>query len=492
MPEKDAFVLDNLIPRDTSVDTRGGSSEFATGVGGAVESLEVYAGGASAKMLAFGNGSVFNVSVAGAVGAALQSGRTSNKISSTMFSNAGNQYLLGVSGADAPFSYDGTTFANLTITGLTGSQNTLHGIFTFKGRVYLAQQGQLGFYYLAVGAIQGAASYFDLSQVAKKGGSLAGIAGFSADSGNGPADYIVFMTTEGEYLVYGGTDPSNAATFALVSRYYSSAPIGRKGWFNFRDDLYIISDEGIVSMTQIRTSWESGVDTEYISAKLGKYISNLNMYSATHGWCAVVYPRGNLLLVNAPTTSATTGGYYQFVLNTTNTQRNAWGRFTGWNALCWAVFNKRIYFGAADGRVMLADEGFVDDGADIQCDARQAYNYFDDGRGSGAADKQFHFATFIVRTNGTPPVSAELNINFEDVQPQYAGSLSGSSGTVWDVADWDAADWGGEGITQNFTVPFGKIGYAASIWLRASISAGGIEWFATRVVFEKTNGIVLL
>lgn len=488
MPAKDAFVLDNWFPNSTTVDTRTGCVAFATGVGGPVESIETYAGGAASKMLVFGAGKVFAVTAAGPVGAPLQSGRTSNIITSCMFSNAGAQFLLGVSGADAPFSYDGTTFANLVITGMTGSQNTFHNIFAFKGRVFLAQKDQLGFYYLAVGAIQGAAAYFDLSQVAKKGGYLQGIASFSADSGNGPGDYIVFITSEGEYIVYAGTDPSSAANWSLVSRYYASAPIGRKGWFNFRSDLYIICDEGIVSFAQIRSNGSTGAELEFLSAKLGRYFTDLKVNAANHGWCAIVYPRSNMLIVNAPASGAESGDYYQFPMNT-NT--NAWCRFRDWNALTWAIFNKRAYFGTYDGRVMLADETLLDDGKPIKCNARQAYNYFDDGKGMGASDKHFHFATFVCSTEGTPPLSAELNVNFEDDEPDYIGNLSAGTGAIWDIAIWDVDGWGSEGATQNFTTAFAKIGYAASIWLRAYLQGTSIKWYATRIVCERARGIVL-
>jgi len=412
----------------------------------------------------------------------------SNIVSTVAFSNAGSQFMLGVTGADAPFSYDGTTFNTLTITGLTGSQNTLHGIFAFKGRVYLTQKDQLGFYYLAVGAIQGAASYFDLAQVSKKGGYLLGAASFSMDSGTGPQDYIVFMTSEGEYIVYAGTDPSNAATWGLVGRYYSSAPIGRKGWFNFRSDLYIIGEEGITSLSQIRTNGASGQELDFLSTKLGNYLSDLNPYQNVHGWCAVAYPKGNMLIVNVPGSASTAGEYYQFAMNT---DTNAWARFRDQKALCWTVHAKKAYYGTTDGRVVQADTGTDDDGAAIKCNCRQAYNYFDDGKGMGASDKHFHFATFIVQADGTPPLSAELNVNFEGGQPQYVGELAAGSGTEWDVANWDTFDWGESSATRNFTVPFGKVGYVGSIWLRA-LTKTNIKWYATRFIAERVQGIVLL
>jgi hypothetical protein len=110
----------------------------------------------------------------------------------------------------------------------------------------------------------------------------------------------------------------------------------------------------------------------------------------------------------------------------------------------------------------------------------------------GSADKQFHFATFIMQSDATPPVSAELNVNFEDDIPQYAGNLLGGVGTYWDVGVWDVDFWAGEGVTQNFTVPFGKIGYVASVWLRAYLQGTSIKWYATRIICERAKGIVLL
>lgn len=488
MDPGDAFVMDNWFPGTATVDTRRGTSTFTTGIGGPCESLEAFSGNGLTRMLAFGNGSVFAITAAGAVGAALATGRNSNIVSTTAFSNAGSQFMLGVSGADAPFSYDGTTFASLTITGLTGSQNNLHGIFSFKGRVYLVQADQLGFYYLAVGAIQGAASYFDLAQVAKKGGHLLGISSFSMDSGTGPQDYIVFMTSEGEYIVYAGTDPANAATWALVGRYYAGPPIGRKGWFSFRSDLYVITQEGITSLSQIRTNGASGQELDFLSSKLGDYLSTHNHHSMVHGWCAVVYPASSMLIVNVPNTSSTAGAYFQFVMNT-NT--NSWARFRDQNALCWVIYDSCAFYGTAAGTVVKADTGGDDDGYPIKCSVRQAYNYFDDGNGMGAADKLFHFATFIVDADGTPPISAVLNVNFQNDLPEYVTSLPESSGTAWDVALWDTFEWGGDAVTQNFTIAFGKLGYVGSIYLRA-LTETQIKWYSTRFIIERAKGVVLL
>ena len=489
MPPTDAFVMDNWFPYNTSVDTRGGCAEFSTGLPAAVESLEVYTGAAGAKMLAFSNGGIYDVTAGGAVGAALASGKTSNKVTSAMFSNAGSQFLLIYSGADQPLSYDGTTLTGLTITGMTGSQNTLHSPHAFKGRMFLAQADEIGFYYLAVGAIQGAASYFDLQQQALKGGALAAITSVSQDSGNGPEDYALFVTTEGEYILYSGTDPSNAATWALAGRYYGPAPIGKKGWFKFRSDVYFITEEGILSFTQIRQMGEENADAQYLTSKLGRlFVDQTRDYKDVHGWCGIIYPRGTALYINMPLTPTTSGQYCQYVMNT-NT--NAWTRYTGWNGICWALLSGRAYYGTYDGRVMLADDGFTDDDDEIVAVCRQAWNSFDDENGMGEADKHFHQASFAMSADGTPALSCALNVNFEDDRPGAATAIATSSEAVWDLAEWDTDSWAGTQVTTTVPVPVGKIGYIASLWVQAAWRASSVRWYATRIILEKTKGVLL-
>lgn len=489
--ENDAFRLENWLPRGTSVDTRGGSLTFSTGLPGPVESVEVYAGGASPKMLAFSGGGIYDVTTGGAVGAALSSGHTSDKVTTAMFSNAGSQFLLIYSGADRPLSYDGTTLTGLTITGMTGSQNTLFSPLAFKGRMFLLQEEQLGFYYLAIGAIQGAASFFDLQQQCLHGGNMVAQFTYSYDSqGYGAQDFCVFATSEGEYIMYFGTDPSNAATWQIAGRYYGPPPIGKKAFFKFRGDTYLITEEGILSFSEIRQFGEEDHETSYLTDKLGVLFKDATTYQATHGWCGFIYPRGAAVIVNVPITSSEGGEYTQFVLSTL-ASKDAWTQFLGWDALSWALFNRRAYFGTNDGRIVLADEDFTDDGNEISCLARQAWNTFDDEHGMGEADKQFHQVTFAMAADGAPAVSADLNVNYEDDQPTLTTMLLPGTGADWDTSDWDVAEWAGSPATQNITVEVGKLGYIASIWMQAASIASTIKWFGSRILLQKTNGVLL-
>lgn len=497
MDPKDAYYMDNVFPGTAYCESRKGCKKYSsTALGAPVQSLEVYAGATGDKMLAWAGGNVFDVSTN--VPNQLTSGLLSSLVITTMFSNSADnaQHLIIVSGLDQPRHYDGTSLTTLAMTGMAGSQTTLNFVFSFKSRLYFGQRGMLGFYFLPVGAIQGALSYFDLAQVSRKGGYLVAIASFSK-SGNGstPNDYMVFITSKGEYIVYGGFDPSSAANWGLVGRYYSAPPIGAKCTLNYGTELIILTEEGAISFSEVRragdaTSGAVGFSTyTAITSKLGSYLSAYNVNAAIPGWSGIQYSGGGgWLLLNVPATMSISGKYYQYVMNTTT---NAWCRFTNWNGLCFTVYNKRLYFGRYDGYVMLGDDGRLDDGQNIMCDVKQAYNYFDDGNGLAYLQKHFQWASMLVSCDGQPPLSGKFNVDYMEDQPYYVNTLPPTAGAVWDVAAWDDGTWAYENGTQRFVITLNKGGVAGSLWLRASLQGLTFRWFATQYVMEKTRGLLI-
>ena len=66
------------------------------------------------------------------------------------------------------------------------------------------------------GSVGGAAQVLDLSSIAKYGGHLVDLDTWTIDAGYGVDDNLVFITSNGEVIVYRGTDPSSAATWALA------------------------------------------------------------------------------------------------------------------------------------------------------------------------------------------------------------------------------------------------------------------------------------
>jgi len=86
----------------------------------------------------------------------------------------------------------------------------------FKQRLFFTQLNSTQVWYLGVSAITGAATAFDLGPFMTKGGYIVAMADWTVGGGQGPQDYMVFITSKGQCIVYQGTDITNANAWALV------------------------------------------------------------------------------------------------------------------------------------------------------------------------------------------------------------------------------------------------------------------------------------
>lgn len=498
MAPADAYVMDNIVPGTSRCYSRRGCQKHSsTALGAAIQDLHVYAGASDDVLLAFGGGKIWDVSLPAAV--EKKTGLASNTAITCMFSNAADdaQHMIITTGTDTPMGFNGTTVSNLTMTGMSGSATTLNFCFAFKERLYFAQRDKLGFYYLPVGQIQGALSYFDLAQVSKLGGYLQAIGSFSAgDAGDTPQDYIVFVTSKGELIVYAGYDPSSAANWELVGRYFTAQPIGQRCIINYGTEMLVLTLDGALPFSEIRRSGDSAGSGGagkglYIAltAKLGNYLTNYNRNADTLGWMGLQYTSelDGWLILNVPATASVSGAYYHYVMNT---RTNAWCRFTNWNGLCFAVFNRKLYFGRYDGYVMEGDVGRNDDEGNIQFDVKTAYNYFEDGSGLGQLQKHFQWAALLVSCDGEPPLSGRFNVDFVEDQPQYITDPVAPDGTYWDIGYWDTSEWGADERTRRFMLTLNKGGFAGGLWLRGTLDGLRFAWYATQYVMEKTRGLL--
>lgn len=405
MPEQDAYLLDNLFPGTDSVSVRDGYEEHEGSVGDPVETLMGFTG-ITDVMLAVAGDTLYDVTTAHSA-SIVTAGYTSAQMYSTMFSNAGGQRLVVANGADAPFMFDGAATTALVITGVTGGQENLIYPFTFKHRLYFAAKDLLGFYVLDVDNIQGAASYFDLTQVAAGGGYLVAIASITRDAGDGPDDNIVFITSKGELIVYEGYDPTDINAWALVGRYKTGNPIGRRCAFKYGGDVLLLTDLGLIPITTIADGGPFDPTNDTVSAKLGSSLTDLMVNRNVFGWQIELHSPKNQLILNVPA-GADESTYYQYVMNTVTL---AWCRFTGMNGICWLEFVGNIYFGTMAGSIFKAATGTEDNGTVIRGQAKQAYNYFGDPH-----RKLFHTAKMILATTGPPSVYGLLNTDYvEDV-----------------------------------------------------------------------------
>ena len=484
MAPTDAVTLDNLFPGVSSVSLRGGYANHATGMSGQVETLAVYNGGATDKMFAIASGSIYDVTSAGAVGAAVVTGLTNSRWESANITTSGGSYMYLANGVDAPRLYNGSTWTTITgvstpaITGVTTTK--LHGPTLFKNRLWFLEKDTLKAWYLPTSSIGGAANVLDLSAVARLGGRLVAMATWTIDAGYGVDDNLVFVTDQGEVIVYRGTDPSSAATWALMGIWVLGTPVAdHRGLTKYGGDLLILTLDGLMPMAAALQS--SRLDpTVALSDKIqGAFAAATRTYQANFGWSVLYNPLNNALIVNVP---AGVGSQQQFVMNNIT---KAWCRFTGWPANCWAILNSEPYFGG-DGVVAEAwtvgsgASGYADNGAAIATRALQAFNYFE----TRGVVKQFTRGRPTIYSNGTPAINIGVNVDFQTADLVGPLSFSPTSYGLWDVGLWDQAIWGSDTVVSNNLVGLQGIGYCGAVNFNSSSKNLSLEWASTDIVYQ--------
>lgn len=479
MAPTDAIMLTNWFPTTSDVMVRKGYIQFATGVPGEVETVMAFNPASGPKHLFAANSSaIYDVTAGGAVGAAVVSGLTSGEWIYTNFATSAGPFLAMVNGQDGYYVYNGTTFQKVTsasspisITGV--NPNNLIHVNAFASRVWFIEKNTLHAWYLPVSQLGGAAQQFDFSPIFRCGGHLIAMGTWTVDGGYGMQNYAAWVTSEGEIAIYGGTDPSQAATFSLVGVYQLGTPLGNRCFMKYGSDLLYIGKDGLAPMSQALSSTRVNTQVNLTAKIQGAIAQATDLYADNFGWCMQLYPPANMIILNVPVSP---GQQQQYVMNTIT---GAWCNFTGWDANCWEIYEDQIYFGS-NGYVGLAWFGFSDDATNIIGVAQQAFNQF----GQPQRDKHFTMLRPILRSNGAPSIFAGINVNYDQTIPQSTLTFAPINYGVWDVALWDVALWGGD-----LQVFMGWQGATGTGWVGSptlQVASNGIEthWVSTDIVLK--------
>lgn len=474
MAESDAVILENWIPRSGRLELRGGYTSYATTLGADVRTLAEYSYGATRKFLAGANGNLWNISAAGA-GVSLGSG-----FSEDYWDHANmNGVMILVNGTDFPQEFDGSSISSATVSGTGLTATTLITVTTHRNRNYYIEKNALSFWHTAVNAHAGTLTEFPLNMIAKKGGHLMAIGSWTRDSGSGPDDTFVAVTSMGEVIVYQGSDPSDAGDWYIIGSYITAPPLGRRCILNIGGELIILTKDGYVPMSALTGGIRA--DEHLVSNKIrGEVIKKAITYNTNQGWEAIFYPRGGYTLFNVPITVDKT--YEQHVVNTSDIP-GSWAKFTNINARCFGIYNDRLYFGD-DGVVYLFDDGYADNGTNIETDAMPAYNYM----GTRARIKQFTGFQPVLQSDGDISPSVSTSVDFNTPGTEFTASTVSPSGVAWDDEDWDVPDWAGlNNNTSRQWLAANDIGYTASVRMRTRTKGQQLYWYSQNWMFRLGN-----
>lgn len=444
---------------------------------------------------ATGSGTIPNVPLLGGTGtgAVATFTITTNVITAVTLTSSGINYSLSdtltispsaLGGSGSGFSIKVATlsngWANSTVSATGLDPRNLITITVFKQRCWFVEKNTMNVWYTGIQAFQGTVVLLPLGGIFKKGGTLVNMATWTIDNVSGIDDYAVFVTSEGEVAVYQGTDPAQAATWALVGIFNIGRPIGTRCYTKYASDILIITADGLTPLSKAMLTDRTQADSQLTYKILNAINADVQQFNANFGWQVIDYPLGNKLILNVP--EAFNATIHQWVLNPV---AKSWWRYQDWNANCWELQQDALYFGE-NTRVFLADVGLSDAGMAITIDCKPAFSYF----GSTGSLKNFLMAQPIMQSNAAIYPQVTLNVDFNDVinpSPPFTGNTT----SPWDTSPWDITPWAGD--VANISIKqwqgIAGFGYAASGRISMLLSNVSAQWFATNYLYTSGGPI---
>lgn len=498
MPETDAIDLINWVPDTFGVRTRKGYREWAINFpdNAPVKSLMSWMGPATAFpggtfldvptelpgfMFAATDDGIYDITVttdAPVLSRALSGADGCGWLSSVALANSGGTFLAVVSETDGYFYFNGVAWTTPTFgtgPGQFGGINPSAVAFvtSWKRRLWFIERNSTSAWYLPVDSITGVATEYDFGPLFKRGGSLAYIANWTIDAGEGIDDFMVVASSNGDIVVYKGTDPASSSTFQAVGTWsVGQIPEGRRAFAQYGGDLVILSADGINPVSFV-TRGGSGIlqatGQEYSSKIRAPLGQDLRASFTTKGWQLLFHPTERLLLCSIPDY----GGYRsrQYAMSTT---LNSWCQFQNIPVLCYGSSGGYVLSGTNDGRVLLLFSGYFDNipygentGDGIAGVVQPAFSYL----GSPAMQKLFTMLRPNFLAVDVPSVVSGVSVDFEVQNPTGVSSFPVGTAGLWDVTKWDSAIWGGKKLSYAEWVTVGGLGFSGAASLMTTCVA---------------------
>jgi hypothetical protein len=469
MPPTRAVTLQNWFPQPSWVELRKGFVNYSvTGTDDPVETLMPYQGADSEKFFAAAADTIYDIT-GGGEATSSETGLNSARFQWTNFAGTGGTFLYIVNGVDDARYFDGATWTTPSITGTGIDSSEFIHVTAHKGRLWFTINESSDAAYLEPDAVGGTAVKFPVGGNWTMGGYLMAVVSWSLDGGNGPDDYLAFISSRGQVSVYSGTDPGD--DFSLVGTYYIGAPIGRRCCTKVGADVAVVCIDGVVPLSKALIFERAAVTKISLTERIQRVMNQAARdYKDNFGWELISYPRGTRAILNVPIVE--NQSQQQFVMNTLN---GAWCLFTGMDANCWSLFNDDIYFGGNAGRVFKADQGSLDLNQAIDADMKTAFNYFN----SRGLQKRFTMVRPLLTTDQQIQPGLAFNVDFQDNAPIVTPPSAAQVGALWDESLWDQALWTGGIISSTVWNSVAGIGYCASIRMTVDLTnslASGAIW----------------
>lgn len=444
----------NWWPTRTGVRVRGGCVRRAT-IPEAVRKLFAYRSGSLNILLAFSDVGIYDVTNVSSPTTHVTSsvaGRTSGDVSAVNFSTGGVDVLFTVNGAEDAIYFNGLTWTTPQVNGFDSST----AVFVFEAgeRLWMIPRDSRTAYYLPINQFGGDAERLPLEASVSGGGSILFGGTMSSDSGSGFNDRLVFVTTEGHFLLYSSTDP---LTMSLVGRYtIGSRPLGKDAFFEIGGDIEVLTDEGMVSLRQAIARNDVDISLTNRSKPIEPYWQQQSIAKRLSNWQVKLWPSRNLAVVALPTTNDRQAKEC-FV---SNLETNAWGYTLGWDTQTIEEFNGEMLFGDSNGGIHFMDLGGSDDGQLYTATCLLNPKHL----GTPDAEKEVHMVSTVFRASTPFKTRVTVATNYDNQIPIAPDANPNFDSDYWDEGEWDVAKWDVDLVEETVRIrdSVGKTGFVFS------------------------------
>lgn len=240
----------------------------------------------------------------------------------TMFIAPGTPFLCAVQQGSGYYKYTSTigwvevlagSGSGDTVKFPTGDTTTTKDfafVMSWKNRLWFICRNSAKAYYLPTNQVTGDLNSFNFGQLFPHGGNLQLLMNWTYDGGNGIDDSLVVVSDQGDLLIYKGTDPATATTFALLGLWYiGGLPVGRRNFAQVGGDLWICTEYGVIAVSDYVSGRITAPTSQ--SSAAGKFnpslARNLSNTRDQKYWFMIPFPAEEVLIVGSPYTNSTFG-----------------------------------------------------------------------------------------------------------------------------------------------------------------------------------------
>lgn len=319
-------------------------------------------------------------------------------------------FLSNLDAADCARVWDGSSWSAWNFT-YGGSALGSYTAINYRSRAYIFVDQKM--YYGAVSAVSGATTEVDLGDIFDQAGGISWAAVFPFSNSNINDTYLAFGTRSGEILVYSGSYPASA-TWSLVQKFTVDPGLGNNAILRFKNDVWILTRTGIVSLGALLTSGVTESIEYSPSYPINDYWSRLsaNYSSGIWGadWASICYwPEKNRIYVLLPGSLDESGTYdgATHTICSYNTLTRAWSLWAvtniGEDSFGSLTYYQNAVYLSAQNAIMKIDPTVFKDETYSGASSYSAYPYVIDGAysdfGTRNKGKRIHAISPLFRTD---------------------------------------------------------------------------------------------